>query len=291
MIGAFICGGLGNQMFQYAAARALALRRGSGLQLDLAAFGKPGAFEVARPYELGKLAIEVAPTGSAAALSFLLARREQAALRKLSGWTTVREGALGFDPGVNQLGDGTYLFGYWQSWRYFDDCANQLRAEMQPRAPLSEASRRLRDAMRATNSLALHVRRGDYVSSLETAAFHGALPADFYSRAVQFVRERSQDLSCFVFSDDLEWCRTALLGLGLPLTFVDLNSGADSWQDLYLMAACRHSIIANSSFSWWAAWLGDGQEHADRMVVAPQRWFAGADSAVEDRCPPGWTVL
>lgn len=108
---------------------------------------------------------------------------------------------------------------------------------------------------------------------------------------MQFVRERSQDLSCFVFSDDLEWCRTALRGLGLPLTFVDLNSGADSWQDLYLMAACRHSIIANSSFSWWAAWLGDGQEHADRMVVAPQRWFAGADSAVEDRCPPGWTVL
>ncbi|WP_374284519.1 alpha-1,2-fucosyltransferase [Novosphingobium sp.] len=291
MIGAFVCGGLGNQMFQYAAARALALRRGTGLKLDLAAFGKPGAFEVDRPYELDKLAIAVEPARRTDALSFLLARREQAALRRFSGWATVREQAVGFDPAVKQCGDGTYLFGYWQSWRYFDDCAAQLRAELQPRVPLSDQSGRLRDAMQSANSLALHVRRGDYVTSAETASFHGALSTDFYAAAVQFIRERAPGLHCYVFSDDLDWCREALQHLGLPLTFVDVNRGADSWQDLYLMAACRHSIIANSSFSWWAAWLGDGQQHAERMVVAPQRWFAGADTVVADRCPPGWTVL
>lgn len=291
MIGAFVCGGLGNQMFQYAAARALALRRGTGVQLDLAAYGKAGEFEIARPFELGKLAIAVEPGGIGAPLAFLLARRQHKALQRLSGWTIRREQSLAFDPAINDLGNRTYLFGYWQSWRYFDDHATQIRAELQPRAELSAASRRTLDEIHAANSLALHVRRGDYVSSAQVAEFFGSLATDYYRAGVRHVTERASGIRGFVFSDDLDWCREALRDIGIPLTFVDANRGADSWQDLYLMAACRHAIMANSSFSWWAAWLGDGAAQADRVVIAPRKWFAATDVPVQDRCPPGWLTL
>jgi hypothetical protein len=141
------------------------------------------------------------------------------------------------------------------------------------------------------NSLSIHVRRGDYVTSAATNEFHGVLDVDFYEQAVRHVQERVPDLQGFVFSDDPDWCRKALGHLQLPLTFVDANRGEDSWQDLYLMAACRHNIVANSSFSWWGAWLGDGPGRTDRVVIAPRRWFAGEDVVVEDRCPPHWTIF
>jgi hypothetical protein len=145
--------------------------------------------------------------------------------------------------------------------------------------------------MRSANSLSLHVRRGDYVTSTAANAFHGVLGLDYYERAVRHVQERVTDLEAFVFSDDLAWCQSELVHLGLPLTLVDVNRGADSWKDLFLMAECRHSIIANSSFSWWGAWLGDGGVEPDRMVVAPRQWFAGAEVAPADLYPPHWSVL
>lgn len=292
MIGAFVCGGLGNQMFQYAAGRALALRHGTALQLDLSVYGDRRIFETERPFELGHLAVELAPDKPLSPLGFILARRPQALLHRLSGWNTVRELEAGrYDLRFATLPDDTYLYGYWQSWRYFEPVAAQIREELAPRTALSRESRALAERMRSTNSLSLHVRRGDYVTSAATNEFHGVLDVDFYTRAVRHVQDKVSDLEAFVFSDDLAWCRSELAHLGLPLTLVDVNRGTDSWQDLFLMAECRHSIIANSSFSWWGAWLGDGHGEPDRTVVAPGRWFAGADVDLGDRYPPQWTVL
>ena len=145
--------------------------------------------------------------------------------------------------------------------------------------------------MRSVNSVSLHVRRGDYVTTPGANEFHGVLDLDYYLPAISHVQERAPDVQGFVFSDDLDWCREAFSGLKLPLTFVDVNCGDDSWQDLFLMAACRHNIVANSSFSWWGAWLGDGQGSDDRLVIAPPRWIAGLDVDMSDRCPPQWTIL
>jgi hypothetical protein len=145
--------------------------------------------------------------------------------------------------------------------------------------------------MEAVNSLSLHVRRGDYATSASINQFHGLLDASYYAEAIRHVQERASDPKLFVFSDDLDWCREALAPLQVPLTFVDVNRGGDSWQDLFLMAACRHAIIANSSFSWWGAWLGDGAASDNRIVIAPRRWFSGAEVDISDRFPPGWTVL
>lgn len=292
MIGAIIAGGLGNQMFQYAAGRALALRHGSQLMLDLSPSRRRGDFDVLRPFELDKLAIETQPPTWLSPLSFLLARRPSPALQRLSGWRIEREPSLAYVPEFETFRDGTYLFGYWQSWRYFDSVADQLYAELQPRRAFSDRSRHLHDRMMSTPSLSLHVRRGDYLTSPRARELHGVLGLDYYTAGVRLIQRQVEGLRAFVFSDDLQWCRETFTPLGLDLEFVEANQRADSWQDLFLMAACRHSIIANSSFSWWAAWLADRRERgSDRMVVAPKHWFAGKEVPIADRYPPQWNIL
>jgi hypothetical protein len=287
-----VIGGLGNQMFQYAAGRALALRHGTELMLDLSAFRRPDQFGIMRPFELDKLAIRARDPSPLSPLSFLLARRSVRAVRALSGWKIERELSFNYNPRFPGFPDGTYLVGYWQSWRYFESPAARIHAELQPRSRLSALSLRLRDRMCGFPSLAVHVRRGDYLSRPQVTEFHGILGLDYYRQALRHVQDRVPDLRAFVFSDDLEWCREAFAPLGLDMTLVDGNQGADSWQDIHLMAACRHAIIANSSFSWWGAWLGDHSgAAADRIVIAPQRWFAAGHVPVDDRFPPGWTTL
>jgi hypothetical protein len=289
MIATMLAGGLGNQMFQYAAGRGLASRLGTGLLLDRSPFGRTSHFAVNRPYELDKLAISAISPGPAARARLLLARRPSAALRKLSGWTTMREEFPGFDPRFETMGDGSYLIGYWQSWRYFQNAAQTVYAELQPHAPLSSDSLRLQDSMRRCPSLSLHVRRGDY---LTIPTVMNSLGEDYYGSALRFLQARLEGLRSFVFSDDLAWCRQAFEPFGLDLIFVDCNSGNDSWQDLFLMSACRHNIIANSSFSWWGAWLGDnGNKAADRQVIAPKQWFCGEHVSATDRFPPSWVVM
>ena len=292
MIGAFVCGGLGNQMFQYAAGRALALRHKTGLQLDLSSYQSRRHFETSRSFELHNLAIEVEPASPLTSVGFRLARRSSRTLRRLSGWDTKREQFIShYNAAFEALPDDSYIYGYWQSWRYFSPVADRIRKELQPRVALSAESSEVERIIKATNSLSLHVRRGDYVTSKSTNNFHGVLDLDFYASAVSHVQERVSNVQAYVFSDDLDWCKEALASLPLPMTFVDVNRGEDSWQDLFLMAACRHNVVANSSFSWWGAWLGDDADQGHRIVIAPKKWFLGTEIDVADRCPPTWTIL
>jgi len=141
-------------------------------------------------------------------------------------------------------------------------------------------------------SVALHIRRGDYVSLVSAARFHGALPLSYYMAAVARVRECVVEPKFFVFSDDQEWCRDNLQ-LGDSATFVGHNTGSDSWQDLVLMGRCRHHVIANSSFSWWGAWLADQRWGVpQRLVIAPACWFSGQPGQnLSDRFPVHWEMI
>ena len=291
MIATMLIGGLGNQMFQYAAGRALALRHGTELTLDLSWFEKEG-HGINRSFELDKLQIEGVRPQSSNAIRLMLARRPAKVFQAISGWNVARERSLAYDPAFERMPDQTYLIGYWQSWRYLEAVAQQVWTELQPGLPLSSTSNRMKDAMLRGASVSLHIRRGDYVSAPQTSEFHGVLDLEFYRCAIDALQKRYDGLKFFLFSDDLDWCRAQFEPLKLDLTYMDFNRGADSWQDLYLMASCRHSIVANSSFSWWGAWLADHAPDRDnRQVIAPRRWFAGADVPVEDRCPPSWLCL
>jgi Glycosyl transferase family 11 len=292
-----LIGGLGNQMFQYAAGRALALRRGAALKLDVTGFAAVGT-HTKRRYELDSFPIQ----GSAAS-DVDLARFDRAGrarsprldrvLRALGiglrdgAWPIYCEPHFQFDPVMPQLQAPVYLDGYWQSDRYFSDIAGVLRQEFTVAAPLDRENEALAAGIDAVNAVSLHVRRGDYVADPATNRFHGVCSPDYYQRAVDYVTTRVGVPHLFVFSDDQQWTR-ANLRFAVPMTFVDANPPDCGYRDMRLMARCRHHIVANSSFSWWGAWLNSSRE---KIVVAPRRWFGASSNNTRDLIPPDWVRL
>jgi hypothetical protein len=181
----------------------------------------------------------------------------------------VRERPFGFAEKYLHAPDNSYLVGYWQSERFFADVQPQIREQFRPRGPLSPQSERLRAQMLATPSLALHVRRGDYVSNPAAAAIYRNLSLDYYRRSVLECLAQRSGVAVYVFSNDIPWCR-AQLDLPCPVHFVEHTSGATAHEDMWLMTAAHSLVIANSTFSWWGAWLA---ERPDRQVIAPRHWF------------------
>jgi hypothetical protein len=268
-------GGLGNQLFQYAAGLALSKRLGTQLKVDLSWFGTQAkrsyrldrfeaGVEYARPLEVGLF------TGDheSAVLSKLLGlfRRTPCAVF----FRTFRENETGLNPGFWHLRQNVYLHGYWQSESYFEDVSEVVKQEYilsdVPSPPTRRVAQKIRSVPRA---VAVHVRRGDYVAEAETRAFHGACSSDYYTAAAEFMVERHPRSTFFLFSDDPEWARENIVLAG-PCEVVDHNGPERDYEDLHLMSLCEDHIIANSTFSWWGAWLS---EDGDTHVVAPRRWF------------------
>lgn len=284
-----LIGGLGNQLFQYAAARALALRHNAQVKLDLTGFETYGL----RRYELASYSIAA---GIATAEELKAVGTEQPRIGlltrligrlKASPLHHYREPSYNFDPKLAEQPLPLLMDGYWQSERYFSDSADILREELTPREPLDPVNAELAERIRATTAVSLHVRRGDYVSDAHTNAYHGVCSLDYYRAAVTHIRDRVPDAHLFVFSDDHDWTR-GNLQLDLPTSYVTANSADRGFRDLQLMSMCRHHIIANSSFSWWGAWLNPAP---DKIVAAPKLWFAKGGNDTRDLLPPAWVQL
>lgn len=287
-----LLGGLGNQMFQYAAGRALALRKQVPLKLDttgFAAYRLHQGFELQRVFSCG---IELASRAdirnvlgwqATPLVRRVLQKPLCSALRKHA---FVVEPHFQYWPEINHVPDACYLSGYWQSERYFKDAEAVIRADFSFRQPLSSVNEQVAEHMQRVNAVSLHVRRGDYVSDSRTHATHGVCPADYYAAAMQHMAERVDNVHFFVFSDDMQWVRE-YLQFEHPVDFMEHNRGEASHNDMHLMSLCKHHIIANSSFSWWGAWLNP---RADKKVIAPQKWFAN-NNVTDDLYPPGWTRL
>ena len=181
---------------------------------------------------------------------------------------------------------GMHLVGYWQSERYFERAKADVRRAFRFNLDkVSPDNRRLADEMGRCPSVSLHVRRGDYLSAGFASMYGNLCPVDYYRRAMDYIRERVEAPVYYIFSDEPEWVRE---NLPLPsgAVLVDWNTGTDSWQDLYLMSCCRHHILANSSFSWWGAWLS---ATPDACVVAPATWVRGMEAP--DVVPSTWIRL
>jgi hypothetical protein len=294
-----LIGGLGNQMFQYAAGRALAQRLDAELKLDVSGFANyPKRF-----YELGSFPIRATPASEAELVAFGL-RSKFLGLNLEPRWVVRarRRLRIGFRPGsssiyherhfrfdaqVRDLNPPVYLDGYWQSEKYFADCAELLRQEFTPQAPLEPENAAMAARINAVNAVSLHVRRGDYVNEPRINRYHGICSPDYYQNAVDFIARRAEGIHLFVFSDDHDWVRDNLR-FALPTTLVAANSPDRGFRDMQLMAMCRHHIIANSSFSWWGAWLNSAH---DKIVVAPKKWFRVGDNDISDLIPHSWVRL
>ena len=292
MIGVRLQGGLGNQLFQYAAALRLALRHRTTVTLDLRGLGDSGA-ETRRRFELDAFAIEAnrvgRPANSVLGRWVGRARRRIGALRGSSrplGLQLIVERGRAFDSALLDAPDDVYLQGYWQSEKYFKDVEPVVRAQLRivpsPAPEIEEWVRRLP----RVETVAIHVRRGDYVTSRSNRRFHGVLPAEYYRAAVSEVVRRVPRPEFFVFSDDAAWCQSSL---ALPCRFTVMDGSARrSYEDLRLMSLCRNHIIANSAFSWWGAWLATAP---GGVVIAPRRWFLGSTVDTRDLTPASWIRL
>jgi hypothetical protein len=286
--------GLCNQMFQYAAARRLAAAHKTSVRIDTSWYDSIPAKATPRTFELDKFQI----TGTRASHWETIGtdgvrntpRRELpvALYRKVRPrYRFVGERQFHFDPGILQLPDNVCLFGYWMSEKYFVDIAETIRREFAFRDPPDPDNEEWATKMREGASVAVHVRRGDYVNDPEATAHQGLCSVDYYNRAIEFMRARVPEARFFVFSDDLDWARDNLM-LGEGAEFVSNNRGAASDQDLRLMTFAHHNILANSSFSWWGAWLN---QNVSKLVVAPRRWMNDLSFDTRDILPSDWISL
>ena len=276
------CGGLGNQLFQYATARALALRSTACLAVDRGWYDAIGPGITPRAFELSRYPLPLRDaTAAERRLGAIVSRRALGWLGPLVGMRAIVESAASPLPPRRVTGRA-YLTGYWQDERGFSDIRDTLRRDLVPIEPPGPEDAEVLRMIGDGESVSVHVRRGDYVTDPAAAARHGTCPPAYYERAMASVAERVANPTFFLFSDDPAWT-AANLRIPWPHRHVAHNSPAAAVQDLRLMAACRHHCIANSSFSWWGAWLA---EEPGSVVVAPDRWFAGGGG---DRIvPPRW---
>ena len=278
MIVVKICGGLGNQLFQYAIGRTLTGRCGTMLKLELSGVKPPNY----RTFALDPYKAE-----------YQLATASDV----LSAFPRVQERGLHFQPEVLKVNRGAMLEGYWQSEKYFSEISERLREELDLKDPVSPAALAAAVAIRRAGpaSVAVHVRRYDFARGdnwfkAPTGEQAGVLPQPpmelpYFERAIAYLESRLELLHLFVFSNHPEWCRDHLR-LRHPMTIVDAPLAHEA---LWLMSQCRHGVMSNSTLSWWANWL---PRDPHRIVVAPAAWFTpGTGMENPDLVPARWVQL
>ncbi|WP_158944613.1 alpha-1,2-fucosyltransferase [Granulicella sp. S190] len=288
--------GLGNQLFQYAAGLYFADRyKGKLLVIQEPVEGTLSHGGYNRPFLLSRFQI-TSPIRLKNRLDHLMLSQGPRGLKlsapmKTLGRIAVRhetkERRSHFIEDLELPSDvrTLYISGFWQAYPYAEAVAPQLRQEFRLREPATGNNQRLLEQIDAAPvSVSLHVRRRDYTLAAEGNI---ALPLDYYHRAIDLIRRRFEDPVFFIFSDDMEFARKNLPA-DMRQVFVEGNDDFSSQEDLRLMAACQHHIIANSSFSWWGAWLNPSPK---KVVVAPRHWLLSPESAYADLLPPAWHAL
>jgi hypothetical protein len=291
MVTVLLSGGLGNQMFQYAAAKSLATRLNTSLSIDLYALRKKTQ-ATPRPYELDIFNIgDISETSSAKAKFVTKARPFIQKFRPLfqkSGIFTDTYAIL-YQPVFETIKGNIILSGYFQNEKYFRGISETIRQDFSFKNPLTgknaETARQITDKQ----SVAIHIRRGDYLNANIRSNF--AIPdKTYYENAIKYITSHIENPEFYIFSEDFEWIKENLNLEGCPVTFIDRNKGKDSYRDMQLMSLCKHNIIANSSFSWWAAWLNSNR---DKIIVAPGQWFREEQKnrLLDGFYPEGWTCM
>jgi hypothetical protein len=276
MIISRIVGGLGNQMFQYAAGRSLSIKHAVPYLLDINEFSYSNSHQ---GFELERIFT----------IPAAIAKDEE--IRNITGWQSYRfaqkfltlrhanvlrknsliiEAKFNYSSSILNSPSNCYLIGYWQSEKYFSSIKETIRADFVFRSPMSDSNKRIAEVIGATNSVSMHVRRGDYISNNKTFSVHGVCSVEYYERAIRYIADHVNNPVFFIFSDDFDWIRENLK-VNYPYYYVDNNRGSASYNDMHLMSLCSHNIIANSTFSWWGAWLNLNNK---KIVIAPKKWFA-----------------
>lgn len=280
-----IMGGLGNQMFQYAFKMAYDAAHSQSALINVNTFNTYKS----QPYLLDYFNIDKCYATPQQVANC------QKKYRKLR-WkfpfrfyhktfvTTVTETIENiYDPQlINKTGD-VYYTGYFQTEKYFKHIRDDILHAFSLRIPLNTENKRMLKKIKSTKtSVSVHIRRGDYT---KLQHIYGATDIKYYKKAMQYISENVSNPHFFIFSNDIKWCKKHFSS-NKNITFVDINDGNTGYFDLELMRNCKHNIIANSTFSWWGAWLN---ENPDKIVIAPGKWFA--DNRPTDIIPENWIKI
>lgn len=279
-------GGLGNQFFQYALGLKLAKLHNTVLKSDPTLYRNN--FE--RSYKLGNFKISGTIASKPEVYKyhpqfFGIAQKVLYSLMGKKELTVQREAKMTFNPEALNYPNDSFLAGYWQSEKYFKDIRSDLLEEFQ----LNDTNQQSLDAkvvneIETVNAVSVHIRRGDYVTNKTASDVLGFAGLDYYERAKKYINSKVENPHFFVFSDDLEWVKENM-NFGENVKYMESNP---DYIDITLMSKCKHNIIANSSFSWWSAWLN---QNPNKIIIAPKNWFKDPTYDSSDLIPEEWIKL
>lgn len=278
-------GGLGNQLFQYALGKNLSLSNNAELKFDISDYkNNPD-----RHYCLNFFNIKTSLAGSTE-IDNLKKSSIKKLMEKLKPYkykSTITEKFGCFNPNILKLKNNKYLIGYWQSEKYFKNIEKIIRQEITLKDKPSNYFSELSSQINYANSVSLHVRRGDYVKNKKFSKIFNALDLNYYKKAVDLITQQINYPYFFIFSDDLSWAKD---NLSLPChhALVNADKKFNDCEELILMSLCKHNIIANSSFSWWGAWLN---KNPNKIVIAPKKWFNDNSKDTSDLLPDNWIKI
>ena len=287
-----LIGGLGNQMFQYAMGRALSLQHDVPLRLDISGFTNYGLHQ---GFELLRLFKCTADIASQTDINDILSWQRWPGIRRVLSrpdTEVFRRNNYVIEPhfqywnGIKSIQTDSYLSGYWQSEKYFIEFSAEIRDDFSFGLPLSHENSKLASQIDQVSSVSLHIRRGDYIHNPKAALTYELCTLDYYAASIRYITNHVSNPQFFIFSDDIEWAKNNLV-INSPCFYIDHNHGSNSYNEMRLMSLCKHNIIANSTFSWWGAWLNPSLE---KIVIAPQRWFTNKTNT-QDLIPASWVKL
>lgn len=282
-----IAGGLGNQMFQYALGRAL-LARGREVFLDCSGFDSQAQSDTKRKYELDKFDVKIKQVSPKDKEKFCNWKQYLyyyfGRIIKKDISRIVLEKEHCFLPQIAEC-DSKYLIGYWQTEKYFKSIRRELLSDFSfQNLTFSHQNEKLRDDILSTkNAVGVHVRGGDYNTADNVSIYGNICDSEYYQKAFEYIEKAVGKAKYYIFTNDPEWAKKMIPFKKDNIEIIDWNSEEDGWMDMYMMSICRHNIIANSSFSWWAAWLN---QNSEKIVIAPKKWQNGSDIA--DIVPDNW---
>jgi len=298
-------GGLGNQMFQYAIARILAHKHNTKLIIDISAYAYPDGYDPAsidvRLYELDVFDIHGQTTTEKPDKKLVKIRKEQK-LRKAAYLCFCKLANLfsnsfmpmiyerknvGFDASLLDLPNNIFLRGYFPSFKYFDNNRDIIKKDFSFVDPPDDANQKMIDKITSVNSVSIHIRRGDYITNRRITDKFGLCSLSYYKKAMDYISQKIDDSHFFVFSNDPQWVEDNIK-TSRPTTYITHNKGQKGFEDLRLISRCKHNVIANSSFSWWGAWLNSNTK---KIVIAPSPVFDKLLIDDDDFIPEDWVRI
>jgi hypothetical protein len=267
-------GGLGNQLFQYAFGTFLCKQRNESLKLDISSLGS--SKDTKREFKLDKFNIKTNIASQKEINKYKPSDFSDFLHKKI-----LRQFNIGWKSTLLQS-KSTYFEGYWQSYKYFTAIRNQLLSEITLKNTITNIYQEFLEKIKNSNSIAIHIRHGDFIKNKS----HGICDINYYQNAIEIIKNKITNPTLFIFSDDIPWVKQNLK-TDLPIFYI-FQTDPDEVQELMLMSQCQHQIIANSTFSWWGAWLN---QNPNKIVIAPKKWNNRYQKYYKYLLPDEWEVI